>query len=63
MTDAKKFRIKGYFRQKGSKSTFTKEVSATSEERAQDRILSKVGSDHHLKRNRVILESTEEVNE
>jgi len=61
MSNAKEFRINGSFVQKGFKSTFTKEVTALNEELATERVLSKLGSDHHLQRNRINIEKVEEI--
>ena len=56
----KKFMVKGTFIEKGKTSTFSKEVNAVNKALAAEKILSRIGSNHKIKRNAIKINETTE---
>lgn len=55
------FAVDGQFRTRGGYQEFTKTVSAPNPEVARERVYSRLGSEHGLKRTRIDLDAVEEV--
>ncbi|WP_048151518.1 50S ribosomal protein L18Ae [Palaeococcus ferrophilus] len=57
----KVFRIKGVFERNGKKENFTKEYRGIKEEDVIELLYSEIGSKHRVKRNKIWIESVEEI--
>jgi len=57
----KVFRIEGYFRNNGDIVRFVKEVRALKKEHAIEYVLSKIGSDHRVKRRAIKISNVTEI--
>lgn len=57
----KVFRIKGVFERNGKREDFTKEYRGLKEEDVIELLYSEMGSKHRVKRNRIWIESVEEI--
>lgn len=55
------FRIEGWFKKKRKKLEFTKEMIASSENRAIEKLYSELGSKHAVKRSLIHISNTEEI--
>jgi len=57
----KVFRIKGVFERNGKKENFSKEYRGLREEDVIEILYSEIGSKHRVKRNKIWIESVEEI--
>lgn len=57
------YEIQGWFKKKGQKLKFTKEIEANSEDRALEILYSDVGSKHRAKRNMINISRIRETKE
>lgn len=58
---SKVFRIKGWFKKKGEKLEFTKELLSESKDRAIETLYSNLGSKHAVKRNLIHISEANEI--
>lgn len=61
--ETKKYFVKGSYIKKGFVKIFTKEIYATSEKRALDKVYSLIGSNHKVKRREINIHEVKELNE
>ncbi|AIF69361.1 50S ribosomal protein LX [Palaeococcus pacificus DY20341] len=59
--EVKVFRVRGVFERNGKKEKFTREYRGLKEEDIKELVYSELGSKHRVKRNKVIIESIEEI--
>lgn len=57
------YRVKGKFLMGDKMQPFTKELVSMKPEDAQEKIYSDIGSKHKIKRNKIVIESLEEIPE
>ncbi len=57
----KAYRVKGTFLMGGTHSPFNREIEATNEEEAREKMMSLLGSEHRCKRNKIKVEAIVEV--
>ena len=56
-----RFRFTGYWMKGSRKMKFTKEVEAPNEKLATEKLYSLLGSNHHVKRSKIVIEGVERV--
>lgn len=55
------FRVRGWFKKKGNRMDFTKEIISRSEDRAIERLYSDIGSKHAVKRSLIHVSDVSEI--